>query len=80
MNWLRCKARADRWNEEKILVEHEMAWSVAYFEHWMNQWGTRATVASEEGHRAYALRSKAMWEALKDHAKAAFETALGRSL
>ncbi|KAG1849570.1 hypothetical protein C8R48DRAFT_750224 [Suillus tomentosus] len=38
VNWLRTKALCDRWNEEVILVKHEMQWSVNFFTYKAKQW------------------------------------------
>jgi hypothetical protein len=61
VNFLRAKARFDRWDEELNLVQHEMQWCVLYFEHQMQVWGKRAQVATREGPRAYAHKQVAMW-------------------
>ncbi|KAG1848922.1 hypothetical protein DFJ58DRAFT_662698 [Suillus subalutaceus] len=31
VNWLWTKALRDRWNEEVIIVKHEMQWSINFF-------------------------------------------------
>jgi hypothetical protein len=61
VNFLRAKARYDRWDEELKIVQHEMQWCVLYFEHQMQVWGERAQVATREGPRAYAYKQVAMW-------------------
>ena len=33
VNWLRAKARFDRWDEEDEIVRSEMRWTLLYFEH-----------------------------------------------
>ena len=75
MNWLRCKARADRWKEELKLVEHEMMWTVSYFDFWVDRWERLWRVRRGRGHKVYAQRSKAMWAALRDNASSAFQAA-----
>jgi hypothetical protein len=61
VNFLRAKARYDRWEEESKVVQHEMRWCVLYFEHQMQIWGERAQAATREGPRAYAHKQVAMW-------------------
>ena len=62
VNFLRAKARYDRWDEELKIVQHEMQWCVLYFEHQMEIWGERAQAATREGPRAYAHKQVAMWQ------------------
>ncbi|GBE89913.1 hypothetical protein SCP_1702390 [Sparassis crispa] len=31
VNWLRARARYERWREERVLVHSEMAWTIATF-------------------------------------------------
>ena len=63
VNFLRAKARYDRWDEELKIVQHKMQWCVLYFEHKMQEWGERAWVAIGEGLRAYAHKQVALWDA-----------------
>ena len=58
VNWLRARARAKRWNEEKIIVVKEMEWVVRTFGHMREVWEIRAESMENEkpGHKAYALR------------------------
>ena len=62
VNFLRAKARHDRWDEELQLVRREMHWSIRYFVHQRQVWAGRAEVSTKEGHRAYAYKQAAMWE------------------
>jgi hypothetical protein len=33
VNWLKAKARWNRWEEELSLVQHEMGWTIGWFKH-----------------------------------------------
>ena len=55
MNWLREKARAERWREELILVQYELRWTRAFFQYHSAKWVGRK-VSSVGGARAYARR------------------------
>ncbi|KAJ7660352.1 hypothetical protein DFH06DRAFT_988965 [Mycena polygramma] len=61
VEWLRSRARADRWREELILVEEEMRRTIEFC-HWKQRWWlaraeTRpdGSAQLQEGVRAYAL-------------------------
>ena len=65
VNWLRAKARRDRWNEELLIIKHEMKWTILWFEHQMKEWQGRLGRGVEEkkpGHVAYAEKQVAMWK------------------
>ncbi|KAG1906569.1 uncharacterized protein F5891DRAFT_901580, partial [Suillus fuscotomentosus] len=53
-NWLKAKARYDRWSEELKLVQHEMCWTVWWFQKQESEWRARADESIKNGHRAYA--------------------------
>jgi hypothetical protein len=75
VNWLRAKARFDRWSEELITVGHEMTWTVAWFEHQKGEWLKRTRkgeVENNPGKRAYAEKQIAMWEMFVAEAKHGF--------
>ena len=72
VNWLRSKARVDRWTEEFVTVSHEMTWTVLWFENQIATWSRRAK-RSEKGHKAYAEKQVAMWKMFKGEAKRGFE-------
>ena len=42
VNWLRAKARVDQWQEELILVKHEMQWTILWFQYQANLWRERS--------------------------------------
>jgi hypothetical protein len=65
VNWLRAKARRDRWREELEIVGHEMEWTALWFEHQMKEWQQRLDESVKEnksGHIAYAEKQVAMWK------------------
>ena len=65
MNWLRAKARYNRWNEELQIVRHEMKWTILWFNHQMKKWEDRLKTCVKEnkpGHIAYAEKQIAMWK------------------
>jgi hypothetical protein len=75
VHWLKAKARYDRWNEEVILIPHEMVWTTTYFNRQSALWQRRAETAQLEnlfGHSAYALRQKSIWEKFSSQAKISF--------
>ncbi|TFK64685.1 hypothetical protein BDN72DRAFT_774275, partial [Pluteus cervinus] len=80
VHWLRAQAQRDRAREEKILVEHEMQWTINYFQHRENQW-TLLEQASQDkpGHQAYACRQQEMWRGLADQARETFQSLPGHS-
>ncbi|KAG1796924.1 uncharacterized protein HD556DRAFT_1441099 [Suillus plorans] len=79
VNWLRTKALRDRWNEEVILVKHEMQWSINFFNHRAKQWlghMRNATSAGLTGHTCYAARQSHIYEQLAAHAEDSFRKML----
>ncbi|KAG1732280.1 hypothetical protein EDB19DRAFT_1831399 [Suillus lakei] len=57
VNWLKAKARYDRWSEELKLVQHEMFWTVS----WFGTRRSRADKSIKDGHKAYAEKQASMW-------------------
>lgn len=80
ISWLRAKARYTRWKEEHILVQHEMRWTVAWFEHRAMIWQTRFDEVDDEdssdGLQCYALKQSNIWKRLGEHASKLFTTTL----
>ena len=70
VNWLRAKARRDRWVEEKKLLYHEVRWTRQYFIFVMNKWIARAGTPPIEL-SFYALRQADNWRKLVDLADSA---------
>ncbi|KAI5984398.1 hypothetical protein F5J12DRAFT_899307 [Pisolithus orientalis] len=54
INWLKARARRDRWKEELSLVRHEMVWAILWFEFQKDMWEQRALQLLEPGKKAYA--------------------------
>ena len=72
MNWLHAKATFERANEEKILVKHEMKWTVNYFKYQARRWEERKEVTTSYGHRIYAGRKEGMWRGFAQSAVSSF--------
>ncbi|KAG1841841.1 hypothetical protein F4604DRAFT_1597863, partial [Suillus subluteus] len=62
VNWLKAKARWQRWEEELSLVRHEMGWTVSWFGHKKDEWDRRYDQATKLGHQAYAQCQVLLWE------------------
>ena len=79
VNWLRARARAQRWNEEKIIVAKEMDWVVTTFGYMREVWEVRAESVGDEkpGHKAYGMREAERWKRWTETAKAEFAKTLG---
>ncbi|KAG1821433.1 hypothetical protein EV424DRAFT_1346903 [Suillus variegatus] len=76
VNWLRTKALCNRWNEEVILVKHEMQWSVNFFTYKAKQWLSlmdNATSTGLTGHACYAARQCHIYQQLAAHAAESFQ-------
>ncbi|KAG1864361.1 hypothetical protein F4604DRAFT_1513042, partial [Suillus subluteus] len=61
VNWLKSKARWQRWEEELSLVRHEMGWTVGWFRYKKEGWERRSHKATKHGHQAYAQRQVLLW-------------------
>lgn len=64
VNWLRAKARYQRWDEEVQLVKSEMIWTLHWFGCQKTQWeerAGRAMMAQSLGHQCYAEKQVALW-------------------
>lgn len=64
VNWLRAKARVDRWLEEQTLVKHEMYWTILWFRNQGKMWRDRSNSQDENlppGHRSYAIKQENLW-------------------
>jgi len=79
VNWLRARARAQRWNEEKEIVTKEMEWVVGTFRYMGKIWETRSRNMGNEkpGHRAYAMRETERWHRWAETANTEFGKVLG---
>ncbi|KAG1722296.1 hypothetical protein EDB19DRAFT_1645857, partial [Suillus lakei] len=75
VNWLRTKALHDCWNEEVVLVKHEMQWSINFFNYRAKQWLSHmhnATSPGLTGHTCYAARQSHIYDQLAVHAEDSF--------
>ncbi|KAG2076469.1 hypothetical protein BDR04DRAFT_960375, partial [Suillus decipiens] len=75
VNWLRTKALHDRWNEEVMLIKHEMQWSINFFKHRAKQWLSHmcdATSAGLTGHTCHAAQQSHIYDQLAAHAEDSF--------
>jgi hypothetical protein len=75
VNWLRAKARFDRFDEEVLLVKHEMGWTIRWFENQISCWTDRAEKSMKgglPGHQAYAEKQIAMWRNFARQAREGF--------
>lgn len=73
VNWLKAKARYDRWNEELKLVQHEMAWTVLWFQMQEERWKVRAAQSVKKGHQAYAEKQASVWAQFSAEGRKSFE-------
>jgi hypothetical protein len=68
VNWLRAKARVNRWQEELILVKHEMQWTILWFQYQANLWRERSERVDgifPTGHTSYAKKQQKLWNAFE---------------
>ena len=75
VNWLRAKARVDRWEEEKILVRNEMQWTILWFQYQASLWSERSKRDDSHlplGHRSYAAKQEKLWDSFERKATERF--------
>src|SRR5712664_3322005 len=63
VNWLRAKARMDRWQEEVTLVQNETRWMHLWLEYHGKIWEGREKESEQEGlkgHACYAWKQVQM--------------------
>ncbi|KAG1801986.1 uncharacterized protein BJ212DRAFT_1246864, partial [Suillus subaureus] len=72
MNWLKAKARWNRWEEELSLVQHEMGWTIGWFKHQEEKWHQWWNEAMKSGHQPYAYRQVLVWKAFVMEAEEKF--------
>ena len=77
VNWLRARARAQRWSEERDIITKEMEWVIGTFKYMEGVWKVRAGKMGDEkpGHRAYAARETDRWNRWIGIAKTEFAKA-----
>jgi hypothetical protein len=73
VNWLRAKARKERWEEEIELVTSEMDWTINCFQHHEGIWKGRAEEGKSPGHIAYAWKQSSVWGEWAKTAKGNFD-------
>ncbi|KAI5987803.1 hypothetical protein EDC04DRAFT_2588969, partial [Pisolithus marmoratus] len=73
INWLKARARRDRWKEEVLLVRHEMLWTSLWFKHHKNIWEKRALQSTEPGKEAYANKQIGLWSDFDKKARLMFQ-------
>ncbi|KAG1893128.1 uncharacterized protein F5891DRAFT_986194, partial [Suillus fuscotomentosus] len=76
VNWLKAKARWNRWEEELSLVKHEMGWTIGWFKHQEEKWHQRWNQAMKSGHQPYAYRQVLVWKAFVTEAEEKFKDKL----
>jgi hypothetical protein len=77
VNWLRAKARSDRWAEELKIVKKEMEWTMNWLERQVMEWQKRGNKSGEEGlrgHKCYAEKQQVMWSTMLEQAAREFRT------
>ena len=79
MNWLRAKARHQRWKEEVTIVENEMEWIKLWFEHQIKVWEDRKMRRISSGHRVFAAKQVWIWKKFLSDARQTFSEALAES-
>lgn len=69
VNWLRAKARRDRWAEELELTRSEMTWTGLFYQHCRKVWEARAEKERSENSKLgfYALKQAKNWGLLESH-------------
>jgi hypothetical protein len=75
VNWFRAKARSKQWEEEVLILKHEMIWTQLWFGHYKKKWEKRmqeAGIASKPGHHAYAAKQAYVWTQFWEHARTQF--------
>lgn len=78
VNYLTAKARRDRWQEEKLILEKEQIWTCTFFQHQQTAWEKRGEIAKQvrqwnwEGLYAYSQKQAKMWLGLRLGAEEAF--------
>ncbi len=79
VQWLRSKARHERWHDEHLLARAEMTWIPRGYRHRADTWMQRMNGLSP-GHDAFAARQVAMWESLAGDAYERFTEVLSKEI
>lgn len=63
VHFLRARAQKHRWDEEYILLNYEMQWTVRYFKNKSEKWNVAANYLDiTSGAKSYALRQEFRWK------------------
>jgi hypothetical protein len=76
VNWLRARARCQRWEEELLLVQNEMRWTTLWFKHQEHIWIERVKKSIQlqsTGHGCYASKQVYIWGQFIKEAEQAFK-------
>jgi hypothetical protein len=82
VNWLRAKARHQRWEEEVTILQNEMKWIKLFFQHQIQVWEARrnrATSMKKFGHQLFAAKQVWMWRKFLSDASHTFSDSLSKS-
>ena len=74
VNWLRTKARRDRWVEEKELLRSELEWTRIFFEQKASMWRVRVEASTAPGLICYAYGQARNWDLLVQQASNALRS------
>lgn len=64
INYLRAKARRDRWEEEMMLLKKEVTWSLAWFTYQADWWKDKGESDESQlstGQQAFCRKMTAKW-------------------
>ncbi|KAF8230376.1 hypothetical protein L208DRAFT_1282291, partial [Tricholoma matsutake] len=61
VNWLHAHALFECASEEKVIVHHEMSWTVRYFKYQTERWRNFKNAGRTTGHVVYAVGQEGMW-------------------
>ncbi|KDQ25213.1 hypothetical protein PLEOSDRAFT_1106154 [Pleurotus ostreatus PC15] len=62
INYLRAKARRDRWEEELILLKKEISWALEWFQYQSDKWSKMADTEASCGLIAYCHKMAFVWK------------------
>ncbi|KAK0494182.1 hypothetical protein EDD18DRAFT_1107671, partial [Armillaria luteobubalina] len=69
IEWCKSRARAQRWQEECVLLTEEMRRVQTTFQYYAGLWKDRGKNVGLPGARAYALKQEALWNELNANAR-----------
>jgi hypothetical protein len=77
VNWLKARAKKNRWAEELVLTRNEMEWATRFFYFKSRQWAgwIENVDGPSTGQRAYADKQMAMWQNMGEEAYRQFSQA-----